>query len=412
MKVAHVVRQYAPSIGGLETAVATLARAQAATAGCNIRIVTLDRLFTRRERRLPAHEVVDGLDVIRIPFSGSSRYPIAPGCLRAIWNVDIVHVHGIDFFFDFLALTRPVHRRPLIASTHGGFFHTSFARSAKELYFRTVTRASSAAYATIIGNSRNDADRFSRLAPARTVLVENPVDCTFFRDRGSPTPRPCLIYFGRLTKHKRIDETIRLLAQLRAASADWTLIIAGREYDLSASDLMDVARRHAVAEFVTIVPGPDQATLLRLIGQASYFVCLSAFEGFGVAAVEAASAGLMPVLSDIPPFRQVIERSGVGIVADTGRLEATAEALTAFRQQVEPRQLSAIRSRLRAYADTFAPEKITRHVLASYEQALAGSTRKASGAVHRSAGPGAASRSRSALARPQQLQTPAREPHA
>jgi alpha-1,3-mannosyltransferase len=48
--------------------------------------------------------------------------------LRHLRDADIVHVHAIDFFFDFLGWTKPLHGKKLVVSTHGGFFHTSFIR--------------------------------------------------------------------------------------------------------------------------------------------------------------------------------------------------------------------------------------------------------------------------------------------
>ena len=56
--------------------------------------------------------------------------------------------------------------------------------------------------------------------------------------------------------------------------------------------------------------------LRRLIGKASYFACPSAHEGFGIAAVEALSAGLFPVLSDIPPFAKLAARARIGMIYD------------------------------------------------------------------------------------------------
>ena len=119
MRIVHVVRQFHPSVGGLETVVMELALAQLAH-GHDVRIVTLDRLFGSNER-LAASEKVRGLDVFRIPFTGSTRYPIAPSVLKFIKAADLVHVHAIDFFFDYLAWTRPFHRKPLATQSSAGW---------------------------------------------------------------------------------------------------------------------------------------------------------------------------------------------------------------------------------------------------------------------------------------------------
>jgi alpha-1,3-mannosyltransferase len=56
-----------------------------------------------------------------------------------------------------------------------------------------------------------------------------------------------------------------------------------------------------------------------LMTRASYFACLSRHEGFGIAAIEAMSAGLMPVLSAIPPFRKIVEEAHCGVLLPLGQ---------------------------------------------------------------------------------------------
>ena len=110
MQIVHVVRQFHPGVGGLETVVLELASAQLAD-GNRVRVVTLDRLFKSTSgQRLPAKETLNGIEIVRIPYFGSSRYPMALFVLRHIKDADLVHVHAIDFFFDYLAWTKPLHR--------------------------------------------------------------------------------------------------------------------------------------------------------------------------------------------------------------------------------------------------------------------------------------------------------------
>ena len=142
MLIVHVVRQFHPGVGGLENVVLELASAQV-KAGHRVRVVTLDRLFNdARRQKLPPSETLDGIEIVRIPYFGSSRYPIAFSALRHIKDADLVHVHAIDFFFDYLAWTKPLHGRKLVVSTHGGFFHTTYAALLKRVWFHTLTRLS------------------------------------------------------------------------------------------------------------------------------------------------------------------------------------------------------------------------------------------------------------------------------
>lgn len=336
MKVVHVVRQYLPSVGGMEEVVRSLAASQRDGREVEPEIVTLDRVFRDPAVPLPRQDEIEGVKVTRLGYRGSERYPLAPAVLRSIADADLVHVHGVDFFFDYLAATRWLHGKPLVASTHGGFFHTAFASRLKQAYFNTVTRLSALAYGRIIATSENDGDIFRRVvAKERLTVIENGVDVTKFRDAGPTQSRPVLIYFGRWSANKGLLEAVDLFARLRArdAARDWRLIVAGREYDLSQADIAAHAARRGVAEQVEIHANPSQPALCELIGQASYFVCLSHHEGFGIAPIEAMSAGLTPLLSNIPPFRRLVARTGCGLLADAADPDDTVQRLLALHDQ-------------------------------------------------------------------------------
>src|SRR3954465_2081466 len=144
-RVTHVVRQYLPSIGGMEEVVRNIALHQLKTGQKGTRVITLNRLFRTAKQDtapalLPSREIIDGIEVVRLPYYGSSRYPICPSILSELGDADVIHVHGVDFFYDFLAATQWLHKRPLVLSTHGGFFHTAFASTAKTVFFKTITK--------------------------------------------------------------------------------------------------------------------------------------------------------------------------------------------------------------------------------------------------------------------------------
>ena len=235
MQIVHVVRQFHPAVGGIESVVLELAAAQIA-AGHSVRIVTLDRLFNAADaRKLPARERIVGAQVVRIPFFGSSRYPIAPAVLRHLGDADIVHVHAIDFFFDFLAWTKPLHRKRLVVSTHGGFFHTHYAARLKRLYFATVTRLSLTWYDGVAAVSVADRELFGRLRRRGVVCIENGANVAKYANAGAPAPVKTIAWIGRFAANKRLDRLIAFVAALRRLDGEWTLKIAGRPWDLAAS---------------------------------------------------------------------------------------------------------------------------------------------------------------------------------
>ena len=368
MKVVHVVRQFSPSVGGLEDTVLSLTRAQRDRLNIDASVLTLDRLFTGPEV-LPAEDVVQGVPVRRMRWTGSSRYPLAPSVLRHLNGADVVHVHAIDFFFDFLALTRPLHGRRLIATTHGGFFHTGAFKIAKRLWFQTLTRASITAYDRIVACSQSDADMFQASAGKRLMLIENGINQSKFQGAAALTPRKTILSFGRFARHKRTDALLRVFKHLVAIDPAWRLIIAGREADQKASELVDMVAQLNLGEAVRFVFSPTDAELRGLMAESSFYVSLSAYEGFGLAAVEAMSAGLVPILSRIPAFSRLVSAAGAGLTVDADDPAAAAAAISALPVDDLDAQATA-RQRVMAVAERYDWQEVASRYGMVYESAM------------------------------------------
>jgi alpha-1,3-mannosyltransferase len=327
MFIVHVVRQFHPGVGGLENVVLELATAQAA-AGNRVRVVTLDRLFHAANRqRLPATETLDGVEIVRIPYFGSSRYPIALSVIRHIKRADLVHVHAIDFFFDYLAWTKPIHGRTLVASTHGGFFHTAYAAWLKRSWFSTVTRLSMKAYAGIAAVSASDFDQFSAIRPKGMVCIENGVNVSKFYNASAASFQKSILSIGRFAKNKRIDLLIDFVRALRRYDPEWKLIIAGRPGDLTVEDVSALIDWAGLRDAVSIIASPTDATVKDLMRSCSFLASASDYEGFGLTAIEGMSAGLIPLLSDIPPFRRLVANTGLGMIIDYTAPDSGARSL-------------------------------------------------------------------------------------
>lgn len=366
MRVVHVVRQFSPSIGGLETYVASLA-SQQIERGYQVQVLTLDRDFTHPGHKLESRALVDGVQVERLPFVGSSRYSVAPRALGAIRGFDLVHVHGVDFFVDFFAVTRRWHDRPLVLSTHGGFFHTRFAHRLKKLYFHTVTRSALSQVEIVHACSEQDFANFQRIAPRHTYLVENAVDTAKFGNRADRASRN-MIYFGRLAENKGLVDLLNWFAAVMRGEPSINLVIAGRSTEDFAARLRATAEQLGIGPSVTILESPSEAELAGCISRSGAYVGASTYEGFGLAAVEAISAGLYPILNDIPTFRRTIERVGFGTLIDFSDPGTVARALSDMDAHRRQPQTAAA---LSAAVDPFSWGRVTDAIAGLYDLALA-----------------------------------------
>lgn len=353
----------------MESVVWELATAQRHKAH-DVQVVTLNRVFgDDSAMTLPARENLDGLDVVRIPFFGSSRYPIAWRVMRHIGAADIVHVHGLDFFFDFLAWMAPLHRRHLVVSTHGGYFHTGYAARLKRLYFPTITRLSLSRYAGVATVSEAD-DRLFRSIRSRGIsLIENGVNIDKYRNAAAHVPTKVMIALGRFSSNKRLDRVIAFVAALRRHDPEWRLKIVGRPADLSMADVVALADAAGIRDAVEVFTSPSDLKIRKLLGECSVVVSGSDYEGFGLAAVEGMSAGLFPVLSDIPPFRRLVEQTGQGMIVDFSNPRSAAAEFQSCWQEIAAHYDSQ-RSAAMAAAGNYAWDRVSEQYETFYQSVL------------------------------------------
>ena len=329
MRVVHVVRQFAPSVGGLEDFVLSLARQQARE-GFYVEVITLNRIFAQPEARLGSEDLVRGVPVRRISYSGSYKYPLAPSVYSHIKTFDLVHVHGIDFFCDFLSITRHLHRKPLVISTHGGFFHTGYAKSLKQIYFSTLTKFSLAGFDRVLACSSNDFDIFKRIVPKKLKLIENGVDIHKFRDSASTTFSTEMAYIGRLAVNKGLDELLESFAMISVRVPTSRLHIIGNDFDNMREALQKKISELKIDTKIKFYQGLTDEEVKKVLNSCSFFVSASRYEGFGLSLIEGMSAGLIPIANSIESFKRIIARSSVGLLTDFSDLKRVADEVPQF----------------------------------------------------------------------------------
>ncbi len=194
-----------------------------------------------------------------------------------------------------------------------------------------------------------------------------------FGDCAALQPARCLIYFGRLASHKRIGDLFGLLAALRRRHGGWCLIVAGSPGEVRWSDLEAEAGRQSVTEAVRSPRSPTNEKLRKELRESSYYVSASAHEGFGVAAIGAISAGLVPVLSDTAPFRKLLSKTGYGLTIKRGDPEGTADRMERFHTEFT-RQPGAVRRRLMRVASEYDWSAVARRYTGLCERCAAART--------------------------------------
>lgn len=373
MRVLHVVRQFHPAVGGLENMVLSLACAQR-EAGLDVEVLTLNRRFQNLDTVLSSRDHVDGIPVRRIPFRGSRRYPIAPEVLSHLKDFDLIHVHAVDFFSDFLALTERWHGKPMVLTTHGGFFHTTFAQRLKRVYFQTVTKTTLRSYRRVIACSENDAQTFREIAGERVALIENGVDIRKFRGVASSEWQPKIVYFGRYAAHKGVLNLIDAFAHVRRAMPEARLVLIGNDSDGMLRSIEAAAANGLRDGSIKVLTNQTDAEIAAELSTCSFFASASQYEGFGLTVVEALSAGLVPIVNEIPSFQAILRQAGVGLVTNFDAPERAAADIIEF-MHANAEQHAELRTAALAAAEPYDWTRIERKYCDEYARVLGLSTR-------------------------------------
>ncbi len=247
------------------------------------------------------------------------------------WQPDIVHAHdwlvahpaiALAEFFD-VPMVSTVHATE--AGRHSGWVSGQISRQVHAVESWFVRESDS-----LIACSASMSDEISELfGPdlAEIVVIRNGIDSSRwpFAPRRAHAGPPELLFIGRLEYEKGVHEAIAALPRIRRAHPGTTLTIAG---DGTQQDwLVEVARKHKVLKCVRFVGRVDHDELLRLMDRADAAVLPSHYEPFGIAALEAAAAGIPLVTSNVGGLGEAVIDGETGVSFPPRDVAALAAAV-------------------------------------------------------------------------------------
>jgi len=368
MKILHVFHHYRPYRGGVEKVIEGLNR-NLKKKGHECTVLCLNRNPGKKER-LKAIEEFDEASVERIGFANLHYYKLAPFSLKRLKEFDVVHVHGLGFFADYLALTRLLHNKPLILSTHGGIFHTKDISFIKKAYFNLIGRLALKQFAKVVAVSSNDLKLFRKIVPEKKlVLIENAIDFEKLQKTKSNPETNNFLFVGRLSKNKGLKELLKAFAVVKKEKPDFMLRIVGREFDLTKKELQKEINELGLEKNVMLLGEVTDKELDEAYGISGIFVSASSYEGFGISTVEAMAAGLIPILNDIPSFREFVS-GGNGFIADFSNSGKAAETILQT-MELDRKERKELSRKARSFARGFGWEEKAKQHIRVYEGAAA-----------------------------------------
>ena len=299
VRIAHVSDCYAPRTGGIETQVAALARAQAAS-GDDVCVITA----TPGDGPLRAGVDHDGLvTVFRVAARMPADIPVHPRTRRRVrqiiqaWRPDVVHIHsGVVSPFAWSAFREVADLGvPRIVTVHSMW--GPIAEPMHRIFDQHLPWRDSLTRVTSV--SAVAAQQVSAALGASVGVIPNGIDPGLWpiqETRRQPHELR-IVSVLRLAPRKRVGALVNILAQA-AREFPEDIRLSGAIFGVGplrrwAQRLLD---QRGLGSDVTLTGRLDRASIHDRFATSDLFVQASVRESFGIAALEARTSGV-PVLA-------------------------------------------------------------------------------------------------------------------
>jgi glycosyltransferase involved in cell wall biosynthesis len=232
---------------------------------------------------------------------------------------DLVHVNGLIFPQLVTAIRKAVGTRTaIVAQHHGGEFPVRgsgvvgiWRRSrwkrgltdADAISLTALEQAEPWQAAGVLGDQR-----VLEIVESGTTL--RPVDKQRARTAIGLTGDPLILWVGRLTTNKDPLTVLSGLEHALPALPNGRVVMVFGDDTLLADVEARVRGSSILQARVTLVAQVPRDEMPNYYSAADVFISGSHYEGSGYALIEAMSAGLVPIVTDIPSFRAIIGDSG------------------------------------------------------------------------------------------------------
>ena len=361
IRILHVVRQYEPAVGGLESYVKSMASHQL-TRGHDVEVLTLNKIFHLQKGKLQQKETIGDLIIHRTSFFGKQRFFIPLFNPKILRKFDIVHVHNIDFFFEYCAFFGTLFKKKMVATTHGGFFHTSNFSFIKKAYFNLITRVSCKAYKALFAISENDHKTFEG-KNKNLLLFPNAIEpIGDYVSEGKD-----YMYFGRLAAHKGVEDLIKTYSLVvKKTGTTAKLHIVGPQWDIKIADLKALAEELEVQDQVIVYGALPSEDLHTVAKQSGFFVSGSTFEGFGMSMLETMAVGMIPFVYPNESFKELVGKARIGACIDYQDAERASDQIIAAQES----SCEEDKTRAQEFAALYSWNELTDKTLEVYKNIL------------------------------------------
>jgi glycosyltransferase involved in cell wall biosynthesis len=334
-------------------------------------------ILTRGSWKSPERTVVQGITVYKIPyiplypFHAELHGVFAGRFLRLLAKrFDIVHMH-------LPLVSRAKTSIPVVVTVHSlPEIHSAALSSAKVRLFspfllwteRSVVNA--ADIVTTVSEFVADEVRkhlFAEGMQGKIAVIGSGVDHDFFRPAQDSASDPYVLYVGRLSPEKGVEDIIRSAGYVHSQYSDVRFILIGS--GPLEQHIRKMATRDGIGGSFTFIRRADKASLRWYYSNARLFLLPSYYEGLPLSLLEAMSCGAPVVATEVGGTGEVVRQGENGYLVRPGDPQALAQAMMHLISN--PRLGKEFgRNGRRRIIESFNWEKVLERLIACYIAAI------------------------------------------
>ena len=181
--------------------------------------------------------------------------------------------------------------------------------------------------------------------------IYNGVDCAKFESLPleRKNDRRKIVFVGRLIPQKGVDRLISALSEIKEKNKFSCEIVGD---GVAKKDLVELTKRLHLEENVTFLG--TRSDIPEILSEADVFVHPAKWEeGFGIALVEAMSAGVIPVAFNKGAISEIIDDGINGFIINEESVEALAKTIDQVLENMSDEAIMTMRRNARKKADSF-----------------------------------------------------------
>lgn len=315
-------------------------------------------------------EVIDGVKIIR-EGKADARYLWGSVHFRAFINyqrnfkgkfdVVIDEIHGLPFFISLYVKEKKIALICEVADElwykmYGVLFGT-IGRLTEIVYLKLLYR--SMHFLTISESTKKDLMK-NGVSQKKIDVIPMGVRLLAIKKLPLKEKNPTLLFVGRLSKPKGIEDAIQIIEKVRKFIPNTKLWIVGRGEESYTEFLKTIIKQRKLDKSVILFGYVSEIKKFELMSRAHILVVPSIKEGFGLTLPEAGSVGTPAIAYNVKGIRDIIKDNINGILVDPDTDKLSRKVIRVLQNKNE---YNALKKNLKYFYSQFNFDKTARETL-------------------------------------------------